>query len=76
MAVKIFKWDLRFDDFAGADAGRADANPGMTAIHHGSHPLQIDVPPPLADVVRVADLISKTRTLAADFTNFRHFLIS
>jgi len=64
--------DLRFDDFAGADAGRADADPGVAAIHDCADAVQIDVPPAPADIMRVADFIPKTRTLAANFTNLCH----
>ncbi len=64
---------LSFDNLAGADTGCAGPNPGVTAVDHSTHQMQVDIPTPLADIVGVADLIPKTRSFAADFTNFRHY---
>ena len=36
------------------------------------HRAQIDVPAPLSDVVRVTDVVSRTRPFAANFTNLCH----
>jgi len=76
--VSLFNiWmELSFDDFASADAGSADPDPGVAAIHDRAHAVQIHVPPPLRDVVGVADLVSKPRAFPAHITNFCHFAIS
>jgi len=63
---------LRFDDFAAAQAGRADADALSLAIDLGVHRTQVDVPAPLGDVVGVADAVSRLRLLAADFTLLCH----
>ena len=57
---------LRFNDFAAAQAGRADADTLALALDLGVHRTQIDVPAPLGDVVGVADAVSRLRLLAAD----------
>ena len=38
----------------------------------GVHWAQIDVPAPLGDVVRVTDVVSRTRPFTANFTNLCH----
>jgi hypothetical protein len=63
---------LRFDDFAAAQAGSTHADALGSALHLGVHRTQIDVPPPLGDIVGVADVISKLRPLAAYFANLCH----
>ena len=64
---------LSLDDFAAAQAGRADANALALARDLGVHRTQVDVPAPLGDVVRVADAVSRLRLLAADFTLLCHW---
>jgi hypothetical protein len=49
---------LRFDYFAAANAGRADAHALGSGAHAGVHRAEIDVPAPLGDVVGVADAVS------------------
>ena len=49
---------LGFDDFAAAQAGRADAHALSGRADFGVHGAQVDVPAPLADVVRVADRVA------------------
>ena len=66
---------LRFDDFAAAEAGGANANPFSSGAHFGVHWPQIHVPAPLGDVMGVADVISKLRPLAADLTYLCHGLL-
>jgi hypothetical protein len=63
---------LRFDYFAAAQAGRADAHVLPLSIHLGVHRAQIDVPAPLGDVMGVADMVSRLRLFAADFTLLCH----
>jgi len=63
---------LRFGDFAAAQAGSTDTHALAAALHLGADGPQIDVPAPTRDVVRVADVISRLRPLAADFTNLCH----
>jgi hypothetical protein len=58
--------DLRFDDFAAAQAGGADAHAlGGRADPSMDRP-QVDVPAALGDIVRVADAVSRLRLFAAD----------
>ena len=54
-----------FLDFAAAQAGSAHANALGCSLHPGVNRTKIDVPAPLGDVVGVADVISKLRSLAA-----------
>ena len=63
---------LGFNDFAAAQAGRADAHALRGRAHAGVHRTQIDVPAPLGDVVRVADAVSRLRLLAADIALLCH----
>lgn len=64
--------DLRFDDFATAQAGRADAHTLSGRAHASVYRAQVDVPAPLGDVVRVADAVSRLRLLAADIALLCH----
>jgi len=63
---------LRFDDFAAAQAGGADADALGCLAYAGVHWAQIDVPAPLGDVVSVADAVPELRLLAADITLLCH----
>lgn len=63
---------LRLDDFAAAEAGRADADALSLAANLGVHRSQVDVPAPLSDVVRVADAVARLRLLAADIALLCH----
>src|SRR3954467_9243580 len=63
-----------FLDFAVADAGCAAANALAGAIDDCTDSLQVHIPSPFGDVVRVADLISELRTFAANFTNSCHWV--
>jgi hypothetical protein len=63
---------LRLNDFAAAQAGRADADALSLARDLGVHRAQVDVPAPLSDVVGVADAVSRLRLLAADITLLCH----
>ena len=63
---------LSLNDFAAAQAGRADADAFGRGSYLGVDWAQIDVPAPLGDVVGVADVISKLRPLAADFAYLCH----
>jgi hypothetical protein len=66
---------LRFDDFAAAQAGRADADAFPLARDLGVHRTQVNIPAPLGDVMRVADVVSRLRLLAADITLLCHGLL-
>jgi hypothetical protein len=63
---------LRLDDFAAAQAGSADADALSLTRDLGVHRTQINVPAPLGDVMRVADMISRLRLLAAYFALLCH----
>ena len=63
---------LGFDHFAGLDAGRADAYPLIGPVDSRAYGTQIHIPAAAAHVVRVADGVSKLRSLAADFTYLGH----
>ena len=63
---------LSLNDFAAAQAGRADAHTLSGRPHAGVHRTQVDVPAPLGDIVRVADAVSRLRLLAADIALLCH----
>jgi hypothetical protein len=64
---------LRFGDFAAAQAAGANAQALVAAaLHLGVDGPQIDVPAATLHVVRVADVVSELRLLAADCTNLCH----
>jgi hypothetical protein len=63
---------LGFNDFAAAQAGRADADALPLTADFRVHRTQVDVPAPLGDIVRVADAVSRLRLLAADITLLCH----
>ena len=63
---------LRFRDFAAAYAGRADAHALGGRAHASVHRTQVNVPAPLGDVMRVTDVISRLRLLAADVALLCH----
>ena len=64
--------DLRLGDLAAAQAVGADAHALVAMRRFGVHRAQIDVPAPLGDVMRVTDVVSRTRPFAANFTNLCH----
>src|SRR6476660_7029534 len=68
--------DRRFNDLAGLEAGGADADALVGAVHAGAHGTQVHVPAAAAHVVSVADLISKLRAFAADVANLCHLIDS
>jgi hypothetical protein len=68
----LWKYQLRFDYFAAAQAGRAHAHVLRGRSHFRVNRTQIDVPAPLAHVVGVADGVSKLRPLAAYITYSSH----
>ena len=63
---------LRLDDFAGLDAASADPDALVAALHLGFDRVQVDVPAPTSDVVRVGNVVAELRLLAANFTNLCH----
>lgn len=62
-----------FDNLAGLQAGGADANAFVSAIHARTYGTQVNVPAAAAHVMSVADLISKLRAFAAEIANLCHF---
>jgi len=64
--------NLRFDYFAAAQAGSANADSFSNAVYLGANGAEIDVPAPPADIVRVTDSVSELRPLAANITNVCH----
>src|SRR6476469_11265545 len=68
--------DRGFDDLAGLEAGGADADALVGAVHAGAHRTQVHIPAAAAHVVSVADLISKLRAFAADVANLCHSIDS
>ena len=72
-------WHLRFSDcrgrlgdFAGLDAGGADADALRGAVDEGLDSLQIDVPAAPRDVVRVRDVVTELRAFAANVAYLCH----
>src|SRR6202020_1552518 len=63
---------LGLGDFSALDAARADAQPLRRSVHHCLHSLQVHVPAPTGDVVRVRDVIAKARPFAADVASLCH----
>jgi hypothetical protein len=63
---------LRLYDFAGTQAAGADADALSHTLHFGVDRAQVDVPAPLGHVVSVANVVSRLRALAADFTYLCH----
>jgi hypothetical protein len=63
---------LGFDDLAGFDATRADANALVAAIDFSLDRTKIYVPTTLGHVVRMRDLVTELRTFAADFAYLCH----
>jgi hypothetical protein len=61
-----------FNDLARLDAAGADAQALVAGLGDGAHRAQVHIPAATAHVVSVADLVSKLRTFAADFTNLCH----
>jgi hypothetical protein len=64
--------ELRLDYLARLQAGSAYAHALMRALYNGAYLAQIYIPAPAAHIVRVADGISKLRSLAAHFTYSGH----
>jgi hypothetical protein len=60
------------DDFARFDAPGAHANALAAPWHLGLDGTKIDIPAPLGNIVRMRDLVTELRTLAADFANLSH----
>jgi hypothetical protein len=61
-----------FDDFAGFEATRADAQPFGAAVDFSPHRVQVHVPPPSRNVVRVGDVVTELRPFAANIANLCH----
>lgn len=63
---------LRLCDFAALDTAGTDANLARATANFGFDRAQVDVPAATADVVRVRDVVTELRPLAADFTDVCH----
>ena len=63
---------LGLNDFAAAQAGRADADALSLAVHFSVHWTQIDVPAPLRHVVRVRNVVAELRPFAANIADLCH----
>ncbi len=70
--TSVVDWLLGFNDFAAAQAGRADAHALRGSTHLGVNRPQVDVPAPFAHVVGVTDRIAAHRLLTANLTNLCH----
>lgn len=70
--MSLVIYGLSFRNFPAAQAGSADADTLGAALHFGTNRPQINVPAPPADIVRVADIISELRPLAAHITYLCH----
>jgi hypothetical protein len=64
--------NLRLNDFAATQAGRASADVFGRRSHLRMNRAQIDVPAPFAHVVGVADGVTELRPLAANIANSCH----
>src|SRR6185437_2155828 len=60
------------NNLAGLDAAGADANPLGNTVRNGLYPLQVRIPAPPRHVVRVRDIVTKLRPLAAKLTYLCH----
>ena len=63
-----------FDNRSGAEATRTDADSFAGALEDDANALEVGVPNPLRHIVRVADLVSVHRSLAADAARTGHFV--
>jgi len=63
------------DDLAGLQAAAANPQPLRPAIHLRLHRVQIHIPAPLRNVVRMRNVVSKLRTLAANVANLCHVFL-
>ncbi len=64
------------DHAIGFDALRADTNALRAAVDEGAYPLQIGVPASVGLIVRVAHIVTESRSLATDITYAGHALLS
>ena len=60
------------DDFSGADAGSANADGFVSAIHDSPCAAQVGVPAALGDVVRVTDPVSELGAFSANVAGVSH----
>jgi hypothetical protein len=61
-----------FLHLAGTDTGRADSDFLAAAVDQGANGLEVEVPAPLGDIMRVADPVAELRPAAANFTKLCH----
>jgi hypothetical protein len=67
---KIQNWLGCFDDFAGFQAARADANALGATADERPHRLQVGIEAAIRAVVRVTDAMTELRPLAANIAPF------
>jgi hypothetical protein len=63
---------LRFYNFAALQAIRADAHALGRAVYAGAHWPQVNVPAPIAHVMRMRNTVTELRLLAANIANLCH----
>ena len=63
---------VRLDYPAGANTGRANTGPPMTAVYDDANALQVRVPSSFGDIMGMADIIPEKRALTTDITASRH----
>jgi hypothetical protein len=67
---KIQKGSGSFDDFAGFQAARADANALGATADQRAHRLQVGIEAAIRPIIRVTDAMTELRPLAADIAPF------
>ena len=59
-------------DLAATNAGSTNAHPFPGALQDGMHGLQVQIPAPFGDIVRVTDPVAESWAAPANFTYFGH----
>lgn len=77
IAVRRGSGSSGFGDLPGLDAGGADFHPASAALWRlHANRLQVRVEPAWGAIVRVGDIVTELRSLAADFTTFGHLVFA
>ena len=63
---------LRLCNLAALQAIRADAHPLGRAVYAGTHWPQVNVPAPIAHIMRMRNTVTELRLLAANIANLCH----
>jgi len=61
-----------FGHLAALEAGRADHDPLGAAVYQGANPLKIGHKAPFGNIMSMGNVVSKQRSLPANFACFRH----